>query len=163
MVVLTQQEFQFLQGLFNDMFQSAQLRTGPMGDMVTAIRNKLLVFGPVDLTDSEQRFALFSVNDVFVSSHTPVFQPELGNAVRVLGSEERRLVYEQSEINQPQGSQFSGSYATAWAVMQSVMKKLGQQDPKPYQPLATGPTGDPGGVTGIVQTDPDDRTTNFGF
>lgn len=161
MITFTKQEFQSLQGLFNDMYQSSTLRDGPMGEMVISIRNKFLVFGPVDLTDSEQRFALFTVNDVFVTSHSPLVQPQLGNAVRVLGSDERRVVSSISELNKPQESELSGSYATAWEIMQSIMKKLGQVPPPAYVPLAAGPTGDPYGISDRNAINMDNRTTDF--
>lgn len=158
-ISFTQQEFQYLQGLFNDMYQSSTLRDGPSGPLIVEIRNKLLVFGTVTFTEPERRFALFAVEDVFQSSHTPIVQPELGNAVRILGSLEYKTVSSISQINTPTTDEISITFNTIWDVMQSVMTKLGQAAPPPAPPLpAVGPTGDPFGISpGRPEVDPDDR------
>lgn len=142
----------------NEMYQSDALRSGPMGGTIVAIRHKFLIEGPVDLTDAEKRFLLFAIQETFNTSHSPIVQNQFGSSMQVQGKSNRQTI---SSINQDP-SQMSGSYDTAWEVMQHCMTKLGKVPPAPYVAVAFGPTGDPGGISpGLPNTHPPDDGTGY--
>lgn len=159
MLTLTKQEFQFLQSLTNEMYQTDFLRSGPMGDMIISIRNKFLSFGSIDLSDSETRFMLYVINDVFTTSQSPIVQSQLGLTMKFLGDREPKLVSSISQINTSTSDEMSMPYLTMWQIMTNVMTKLGLAPPAPYVQPAFGPTGDPGGISTNKNINPDDRST----
>ncbi len=126
-----------------------------MGEMITLIRNKLLVRDAVDFADSEQRFLLFAINDVFVTSHSAIVKSQLGLSIQVLRPDTTKEVV--SQIDQDIAD-FSGTYLTEWQIMQSCMTKLGMVAPPPYQPLKAGPDGDPNGISTPTHHDINDGT-----
>lgn len=135
------------------------MRTGPSGPMIISIRNKLLVIGPVDLADDERRFLLFAVHDSFDTSHSSIVKTQMGITMQML----RPTVCSQtnSEISDPgrqSSTGFSGTYQTQWDIMKSIMLKLGMGPSSTYQPLKTGPTGDPYGISQPDIHDIDDGT-----
>jgi hypothetical protein len=149
MITFTPREFQFMQSFMSEMFQSAVLRDGPMGAMVTAVRDKFLVEGSVDLTDAERRFLLFSLNDVYLTSQNSVVKTQLGLQMQILRPTTEPVTV--SEISDPDchpRTGLSGTYFSMWQVMQSCMTKLGMSAPPPAPPLATGTVGQ-GDLNGI--------------
>lgn len=101
------------------------MRTGPSGPMIISIRNKLLVIGPVDLTDSERRFLSFAVSDSFNTSHSSIVKTQMGITMQMLRPTEVSQV--NSEATAPGKSYsagFSGTYQTQWDIMSSIILKL---------------------------------------
>lgn len=155
MITFTQQEFQYLQQITNEMFQSATLRTGPMGDMIINIRNKFIVIGTVNLTDPERQFLLFTLNDLFVTSHSSIVKSQLGLSMQTLRPDTEKRVVNQIDQDNPQ---LSGTFTTQWQIIQSCMTKLGLAPNVPYTPLERGPDGDPGGISTPMHHDINDGT-----
>src|SRR5208337_451403 len=130
MITFVPQEFQLIQQLTNEMYQTSVLRDGPMGAMVIAVRNKFLVEGPIDLAAAEQRFLLFALNDIYVTSHSSIVKTQLGLQMQILRPDtEPRVNSFISDTGMVSGklssTGFSGTFSTMWEVMNSVMTKLG--------------------------------------
>ena len=157
-LTLTTQEFQFLQQYLNEMFQSDTLRSGPMGGLITGLRNKFLTFGSIDLTEVERGFLLFSLQDTFQTSQSPIVTSQLGNSMRLLGERQTKIVSSISQLNTPASDQSQGTYLKMWDVMTNVMTKLGLAEPPPYEVPKEGPLGEPLGINpGRPNVNPDDR------
>lgn len=154
-LILSQQEFQFLQAYSQELYESATLRTGPMGDMIISVRSKIIGNSPIDLTDSERRFLLFSLNDTLVTSHSSIVKSQLGSSMQFLRPDTESKVV--SQIDQDNAG-FSGTYLKEWEIIQNIMTKLGLVAPPPYKPLVTGPDGDPGGISTPMHHDINDGT-----
>jgi len=164
-IAFTPQEFQFVQQFTNEMFQTAVLRDGPMGDMVTRIRNQFLVEGPVTLAAADQGFLLFAINDVYNTSHSSIVKSQLGLQMQFLRPTLKPHVNSDiSDAGMVSGkfsrAGFSGTFSTMWEVMTSVMTKLGMSAPPPAPALPTGVTGqgDSGGISHPEVHDIDDGT-----
>lgn len=143
------------------MFQTAVLRTGPIGDMIIALRAKFLVSGPVSLTESERRFLLYALQDTYQTSHSAIVGSQLANQMKFMRPDANpQLVSQISQAQDGTGysSEFSSNYYTEWQVMLNIMTKLGLAAPPPYVPLVTGPDGDPGGVSTPMHHDINDGT-----
>jgi|SRR5208337_3599799 len=154
MITFVPQEFQLIQQLTNEMYQTSVLRDGPMGAMVIAVRNKFLVEGPIDLAAAEQRFLLFALNDIYVTSHSSIVKTQLGLQMQILRPDtEPRVNSFISDTGMVSGklssTGFSGTFSTMWEVMNSVMTKLGMSAPPPASPLPIGVVGegDSGGIS----------------
>lgn len=171
-ISFTAQEYQFLQSIMNEMYQTDLLRSGPMGDVIIGLRNKFVAPQPITLTDSEVRFLLLVVQDVFNTSRSPVVQSQFGITMKF----QSPMPYDDYHQSQTQirssisqmstrfqndsfsDSSLQGSYLTMWQVMTNIMTKLGLQPPPAYKQPAVGPTGDPGAIsTKRPNVDPDDR------
>ena len=129
--------------------------------IVALLYNKFLSFTcPLPILPAEQSFLLYMLQDIYASSHTPIFTSQLGNAVRYLGSSERKVVSDISTINKGLTSEISGTYNKQWLMMKSIAFKLGQAPPERLtKPMETGPTGDAFGISpGLPDTNPDDRS-----
>lgn len=153
LITFTSREFQFLQSLTNEMYQSATLRTGPMGDMITSIRNKFLTEGPVDLTVAEQGFMLFSLNDIYVTSQSPIVKSQLGLTISLIPSFSPTVI---SQIDNDPAEMSGGQ--TEWQIMQTCMTKLGLVPPPAFQPQAVGPDGDLEAISTPMHHDINDGT-----
>lgn len=154
MITFTAKEFQLVQQLTNEMFQTAVLRDGPMGDMVTRVRNQFLVEGPVDLLDADRRFLIFALNDIFTTSQNSIVKTQLGLQMQFLRpSLVPQVTSDISDTGMVSGrfsrAGFSGTFSTMWEVMQSCMTKLGLAAVPPAAALPTGVTGegDSGGIS----------------
>jgi hypothetical protein len=154
-ISFTQKEFSFLQSYLNEMFQSDNLRSGPMGGMIQTLRTKFLVLGSVNITDSEKGFLLFSLNEMFTTSRSAIVQSQLGSTMKFLRPDTEPKTI--SQINQ-NPSNLSGTYDTEWGIMTSVIAKLGKANPPEYVPLKQGPDGDPGGISTPTRHDIRDGT-----
>lgn len=155
MITFTNQEFQYLQQWMNEMYQSDNLRSGPSGSMITTIRNKFLIQGPVDLLDAEMRFMLFALNESFNTSQNSFVKSQMGNSMQFLRPDIEPRV--KSQINQDP-AELTGTFQTQWQVIQSCMTKLGKAELPPYKLLEFGPDGDPFGVSTPMHHDINDGT-----
>jgi hypothetical protein len=173
-LTFTPRQFQFLQSYVNDMFQDGSLRTGPIGGMITSIRDKFLDFGVVDLTDAEQRFLLYAIQDMYVTSRSPAVQSQLSSSMKFQSpypaddynaspTALRNVTSQISTFTQNDtftSSSLQGSYLTTWEVIQECMTILGLVPPQPSPPPpAFGPTGDPDGISIPQTVDMDDGLT----
>lgn len=170
-MIFTPQQFQLMQSLINEMYQSDMLRSGPMGGIILSIRSKFLIQGNVDLTDGERRFLLGVLIDVNITSRSPAVQSQYGLTMKFQSptplddpnQSPTQLSSSTSQIStRTQNGSFSsstlkGSYLSMWYVLQQCMTLLGEAAPPPYKQPAFGPTGQPGGITPLQDTNDDDR------
>lgn len=170
-MIFTSQQFQLIQSLINEMYQTDMLRSGPMGGIILGIRTKVLVQGDVNLTDAERRFLLGVLIDVNITSRSPTVQSQYGVTMKFQSptplddpnQSQTQLSSSTSQIStRTQNGSFSsstlkGSYLSMWYVLQQCITLLGQVAPPPYKQPAFGPTGQPGAITPLQDTNDDDR------
>jgi hypothetical protein len=157
-LMLTIQEFQFLQQYLNEMYQSDTLRSGPMGTLISSLRSKFIILiahDAIEITEAERGFLLFSLNDTFTTSHSAIVQSQLGSSMKFMRLDTESRITSQVNQNPPN---MSGTYQTEWEVMTSIMTKLGKATPSPYKPLKAGPDGDPNGISTPTHHDINDGT-----
>lgn len=139
------------------MYQADNLRSGPMGSIIIAIRAKFLVFGQITLSEPERTLLLTLIDDIFITSKSAIVQSQFGTTLKFLRPDVKPRTV--SQINQDPAD-LAGTYQTEWEVMTSLMTKLGKADPPPYQPLKQGPDGDPFGISTPAHHDINDGTGN---
>ena len=142
-LTLNQREFQFIQSYTNEMYQAANLRDGPQGAVVSAVRFKFLKYGEIDLLDTERRFLMFALQDTFVTSHSAIVKSQMGLSMQYLRPDVKPKTT--SAISDPgsttYSSAMSGTYTEEWDIIQECLRKLGQVPPAPYDKLVSGPDG----------------------
>lgn len=170
-MTFTAQQFQLIQSLLNEMFQTDMLRSGPMGGVIISLRNKFLAKVDISLTEAERRFLLGVLQDVNITSRSPTVQSQYGLTMKFQSpfplddpnQSPTQLSSSSSQIStRTQNTSFSsstlkGSYLTMWDVLQQCMTLLGEVAPPPYVQPAFGPTGNPGAITPLMDTNDDDR------
>lgn len=170
----TSQQFGLLQSLINEMFQNDQVRSGPFGGQVVALRPKFLTLSDVNLTERERMFLLGVLQDVNITSRSPFVQSQYGVTMKLQSPTPLDDPYQsQTQLSSAtstmgnrfqdnrayQSSSLQGSYLAMWQVFKQCMALLGQAPPPPYpvEP-AVGPTGDTGSISsGRPNVDPDNR------
>lgn len=175
-MTFTQQQFQLIQTLINDIFQNDAMRSGPMGSQIISIRGKFMTFGDVDLTAPEKQLILAILQDVNITSRSPIVQSQFGVTLKLQSpaplddyhqsktqlSSQTSQISNRFNINAFSTSTLVGSYTTMWNVLQQCLVLLGQAPPPKYVPLEVGPTGDPDGISpGLPNTHPPDDGTGY--
>ena len=146
-LVLTKQEFAWLQCFLNDLYQDYQVRSGPSGPTVESIRTKVLATN-LDFTDSERRFLLYNINDVFQCSQSPVVKPQISLQVSYVGDRDtkgelRQVISQIQQLTNTSGNaELAPQYLLTWEVMQNIMTKLGLVAPSAPPPPSKGASVD---------------------
>lgn len=119
-IPFTSQELNFMISIINEMYQSGQIRTGPIGPMVISLRAAFLATSLITLTNPQLTFLQYILTDVYQSSQGPIVTSQVGNAVRVVGQRYRKIT-----CSTDHSTTVSGDNDIEWGIMRSCLLKLG--------------------------------------
>lgn len=119
-IPFTAQELGFMTSIINEMYQSGQIRTGPIGPMVITIRDAFLSSSLITLSNPQLTFLQYVLTDVYQSSQGPIVTSQVGNALRVMGNHHRKITCSTDHSTTVQQSN-----DIEWSIMTSCLLKLG--------------------------------------